>query len=324
MAICTVSPEERQEFLAFCNAGMRPGGARTRLEDDFPVIFSPQNRNGLFGIRDQQGWAAAISVLVRTFTTTAGEVSVAGVGSVVTRPDRRGEGLSNNLQTIVLGRLAGAGAALAVLWTDRQEIYAGRGFTPAGWEYHLDLTGAAISDPDLGEYQIRPFEPRDLSAIAMLYDRHPLRTRRQAGDEVLLYGMPGTQGLVLDRGRDVAAYAFCGKGADFPSYVAEWGGPPREALAVVAEARRRGLAHRVLVPACCDEFLELALQRGAACDLRPSGLWKVLRPELLSRVAGQDLLADMQDPRVWLGYPGRNGRPVAGRLAIAVWGFDSV
>jgi GNAT superfamily N-acetyltransferase len=324
MTIRTVSFAEHAEFLAFCNAGMRPTGAATRVEDDFPVIFSRKNLEGLYGIRDERGWVAGLAVLTRTFRTSKGDLDVAGIGSVVTRDDRRGQGLSGRLQTVVLGRLAGLGVPLAVLWTDQPEIYAGRGFMAAGWEHHLDLSGAALSDLLHEHAEVRPVESCDIPTIAMLYDRHPLRTRRHPGDEFKLYSMPGTRGIVLVRGRDILAYVFCGKGEDFPAYVTEWGGDALHALAVMAEARRLGLAYRVLVPAGCDDLLSAAYARGAVGQILPSGMWKVLRPELMPGLGECNGFIGMDDPRVWLGHPGSNGRPEPGKLEIAVWGFDSV
>lgn len=334
MAIRTVRPEEIGVFLDFLNAGMRPDPAPTRADEDFPVILSPANREGLWGIADDRGWAAGLSVLIRTFTSSAGEVQVAGIGSVVTRPDRRGEGLSSLLQTSVLGRLAGRGVPLAVLWSDQPEIYAGRGFLAAGWEHHLDLGGAFLDDLTPGAAGIRPYRSSDVSFISLLYAQHPLRTLREPGDDARLYDMPGTRGLVLASGNDVQAYVFCGKGQDFPDYVTEWGGPARQALTLMAAAREQGLARRVLVPAGREDLLQEAIPRGAGLELWPSGLWSVLRPDLLiellpdpSPLAKRDERAGFgrgDDPRVWLGQPGRDGRPARGRLDLAVWGFDSV
>jgi GNAT superfamily N-acetyltransferase len=324
MAIRTIGPDEVGGFLDFLNAGMRPEPVYTRADEDFPVILAPDNLEGLWGLADESGWAAGLAVLTRSFRTTAGTVRVAGIGSVVTRPDRRGEGLSSRLQTSVLGRLAGQGVPLAVLWSDQPEIYAGRGFQTAGWEYHLDLAGMDLTDLQTGAAEIRPFTAADVTPVSLLYAQHPLRTLRQQGDSARLYTMTGTRGLVLAAGNDVLAYAFCGKGEDFPDYVAEWGGPADLALRVLAKVVRLGLAHRVLVPAGREDLLELAVPRGAGLELWPSGLWAVLRPDLLPGPVTAAAPTGDRDPRRWLGEPGPTGRPVPGRLAIAVWGFDSV
>jgi GNAT superfamily N-acetyltransferase len=323
MAIRTIEAAEHAAFVAFLNAGMRPEGSATRADDDFPVVLAPDNLEGLWGLEDARGWAAGLAVLVRPFATSTGSVDVAGIGSVVTRRDRRGEGLSRQIQHHVLQELATRGVPLAVLWTDQPEIYAGRGFKPAGWEYHVDLAGvdlAAADPPAL----VRPFRPEDTDAVVARYADHPFHTRRRALDHARLYSMPGTRGLVLERAGAVVAYAFCGKGADFPGYVAEWGGNAEPVLTLLAAVRDRGLAHRVLVPAGREDLLEAALARGAGTAVVPSGLWTVLRPDLLARCTGIESPADPVDAAAWLGSVDADGLPVPGRLALAVWGFDSV
>jgi GNAT superfamily N-acetyltransferase len=323
MAIRTIDAAEHAAFVSFLNAGMRPEGGATRADEDFPVVLASDNLEGLWGLEDADGWAAGLAVLVRPFTTSAGSVDVAGIGSVVTRRDRRGEGLSRQIQHHVLQELTTRGVPLAVLWTDQPEIYAGRGFKPAGWEYHLDLAGA-----DLARAQppaaVRPFRPDDTDAVASRYGDHPFHTRRRAADHARLYTMPGTRGLVLERAGSVVAYAFCGKGADFPGYVAEWGGDAEPVLALLAAVRDRGLAQRVLVPAGREDVLEAAMAGGAGAAVVPSGLWAVLRPDRLPAGAGSGAPADAKDAAAWLGAVGDDGLPVPGRLALAVWGFDSV
>ena len=56
-------------------------------------------------------------------------------------------------------------------------------------------------------------------------------------------------GLVaVGEDESVLAAVFCGKGADFPNYVAEWSGPIGLVVALLGEARRRQWAQHVLVP----------------------------------------------------------------------------
>ena len=324
MEIRKVGLDEYEGFIAFINAGMRPDPAPTRAEDDFPVILGRDNVEGLWGARDAQGWVVGLAVLTRPVISTLGPIDVAGIGSVVTRNDRRGEGLNGRLQRAVLDDLARCGVLLAVLWTDRPEIYAGRGFSAAGWEYHLDLTGAVLSGrlPTAG--RIRPYTHADLAAVSDLYENHPLRTVRRPGDAARLYRMPGTRGLVLDRGGEVAAYAFCGKGEDFPDYVAEWGGEVDAALTILAAARDAGLASRALVPAGREDLVEAAVGSGAGLALLPSGLWAVLRPDLIPSGGTVADSATMRDPRYWLGHIGADGVAEPGRLQLGIWGMDSV
>jgi len=324
MSIRPVTLAEYEDFVAFLNAGMRPEITATRAEDDFPVILSRDNLEGLWCMQDDTGWVAGLSVLTREFTTTLGSVKVAGIGSVVTRSDMRGKGLSKQLQTRVMGELAGQKVPLAVLWTDQPAVYAGRGFKEAGWEYHIDLAGARLAGLVPPGAEVRPFLPSDVTVVSMIYNAHPLRTLRQSGDNSKLYTMPGTKGLVLAKGRDVLAYAFCGKGDDFPDYVTEWGGEAESALAVMAEAHRQGLASRILVPAGREDILKIASRRGARHELISSGLWSVIRPDLLPVPKAGAPKDRLDDPATWLGRIGDDGKIQPGCFQLGVWGFDSV
>jgi GNAT superfamily N-acetyltransferase len=331
VAIRRLEAGEHARFVAFLEAGMRPEGGRTRVDEDFPVALGPGNLHGLYGLWEGDDLVAGLAVLVRNLATSVGTLPVAGVGSVVTRQDRRGEGLSGRLQAAVLAELTRQGVPLAVLWTDRPDLYARRGFRAAGWEHH-----AEIGDADLHGFRppgatCRPYTTRDLAAVVSQYDRHPWRTVRPAADHRALYGMPGTRGLVLEdaRGR-LLAYAFAGKGEDFPGYVAEWGGAPGDVAAVLEEAVRRGWARRVLLPQGSEDLVTLLDARGAGRLAVASGMWAVLDASPLRRGLGaQDpgalpLPERENDPRSWLGDVDDDGEIRPGPVRVAIWGLDSV
>ncbi len=332
MAIRRVESAEHARFVAFLEAGMRPEGGRTRVDEDFPVALGPGNLHGLWGLWEGDDLLAGLAVLVRDLATSIGVLSVAGFGSVVTRPDRRGEGLSGRLQAAVLAELTRQGVPLAVLWTDRPDLYARRGFRAAGWEFH-----AEFADVDLHGFQspgatCRPFAPRDLAAVVSLYDQHPWRTLRAPDDHAALYGMPGTRGLVLeDRPGRLRAYAFAGKGEDFPGYVAEWGGSPPDVAALLAEMGDRGWARRVLLPQGSEDLVALLDGCGAGRLAVASGMWAVLDADSLRRTgaahdSGPTLPPPERatDPVAWLGDVGDGGDVRPGVLRAAIWGLDSV
>ena len=219
MTIRDLRPEEHAAALALVDAELRPPGAMTSAVEDFPLALGGGNNEGWLVAAEEKGLTACLNCLIRPFVTSLGEVLVAAIGSVVTRPEARGRGLSRELQATLLSRLRGEGVPLAVLWSDRPEIYRGRGFRPAGLEYHVELAGLQPPGSDFPTSDIRTFEPRDAEAVSRLYRRHPFHTMRRPGDDARLYGMRGTRGYVLEDGRgEILAYAFCGKGADFAKH----------------------------------------------------------------------------------------------------------
>lgn len=329
MQIRRVNETERAEFLQLVNAEIRPDHAKTNAWQDFPLILDPKNReNQLVCVTEEGHIAGCISCLIRENRTSCGVLRVAGVGSVVTHPDYRGKGLSTALQSAMLELIKGKNVPLAVLWTDQPEIYAGRGFTPAGWEIHADISELAdsVSLPD--GYRIREFHSDDISVIENLFHDHPLGTCRQPGDSQLLYTMGGTTGLVVvDGGGLVQASIFCGKGADFPQYVAEWSGPDETVLPLILAARERGLAQNVLIPPGRENLVNPLVDLGASWQTINSGCWRIVDPVALGQfvsTAGEKVPTDCSRATDWLGGVDQDGQPLVGPLTLAVWGFDSV
>lgn len=328
MQIAGLTDAQHAEYLALVNAEIRPSGPGTTALDDFPLALGPDNLAWMLAATDQQGRVAGgIATLVRTFTTSCGNIAIGAVGSVVTRPDCRGQGLSARLQSAALAMLRQQMVPLAALWTDRPEIYAGRGFVPAGWEWHAGLDSATLPAAAPAGVTLRDWRPDDLSATQHLYDQHRWRTLRREGDASRLYGMPGTRGLVAESGGVVRAAVFCGKGADFPDYVTEWDGDHDLVLCLLGLAQARALATAVLVPAGEETFADRLAGLGALPLALPAGCWAVPRPDILAeaaRGAGVATPTAPDDARAWLGGVDANGDVEPGPLALAVWGFDSV
>jgi GNAT superfamily N-acetyltransferase len=329
MHIGRVNETERAEFLSLVNAEIRPDRAKTTAWEDFPLILGPENAECQLVARADDGrLAGCISCLIRDFKTSCGVLPVAGIGSVVTHPDFRGKGLSSSLQSALLDLLKGKNVPLAVLWTDKPEIYSGRGFAPAGWEIHAQLDDLQAPESRIPDLRIRDYRPSDAPAVEELYHDHRWCTVRQEGDSLALYSMPGTRGLVaVDNADQVLASVFCGKGADFPDYITEWSGPEDLALALFFEARDRGLANLVLIPAGEETMVNILVDHGASWITLASGCWNILNPDYLARMvtaAGDAPPEHPEDQVAWLGGVGETGQPLVGPLSLAVWGFDSV
>jgi len=333
MQIDRVQETEHAEFLSLVNAEIRPDRAKTTAWDDFPLILGQGNRDCQLVCRAPDGrLAGGIACLIRDLKTNCGNVKVAGIGSVVTHPEYRGKGLSTALQNEMLTLIRGKNVPLAVLWTDRPEIYAGRGFFPAGWEIHAHLDDFRLPLDFRLPPRIRDFRPEDTARVEELYSDHPLHTIRRSGDSAVLYGMPGTRGLVaVDEEDQVQAAVFCGKGADFPLYVAEFGGPQELVLHLLARAKELGLARNILLPPGQEEMVNTLVSLGASWSATSSGYWNILDRKMLGAIvarSGQESPRPGQDPAreatAWLGGVDGQGQPFPGPLTLAVWGFDSV
>lgn len=328
MDIIPFSDDQFEEYLSLLDREYAGDGAQTRYRDDFPLLLDPSNRNWILGICHEGRVVAGLSCLIRQMKTSCGTVPVAGIGGVLTIPEFQGRGFSRSLQEALRKRLEAANVPLAVLWTDRPDIYRNQGFSPAGWEFHADLADLRPHGRKLPGYDIQPYRPEYEPAISLIYTYHYSWTLRHPGDAQRLYGMPGTRGLVAVGENDtVAAAVFCGKGVDFQDYVVEWAGARGLVLALLEEVQHRGWARNVLIPAGGMPLAAGLVNRGAVVTARTSGCWSVIQPEQLSHYlqrAGQEAPKNSTDPRNFLGAVDDEGVVVPGPLTIGVWGFDSV
>lgn len=328
MDVVAFSDDQFEEYLSLLDREFSLEGSKTRYRDNFPLLLDPANRNWVLGILHEGRVAAGMACLIRQMKTSSGTIPVAGIGGVLTVPEFRGRGFSRMLQEAMRGRLEDANVPLAVLWTDRPDIYRSQGFSPAGWEFHADMTDLRPKGTDLPGFSIRPYRPEDEPGVSLLYTYHPCWTLRHPGDARRLYGMPGTRGLVaVGENNAIAAAVFCGKGIDFPDYVVEWDGAQGLVLAVLEEALRLQWARHVLIPAGGTPLAAALANQGAVVTARASGCWAVIQPEQLSRYlqrAGQGAPPGRAEPQDFLGYVDDAGVVVPGRLTLGVWGFDSV
>ncbi len=329
MSIVTVTAADRAEFLNLVDAEIRPDRALTNAWDDFPVILGASNGQWQLLYKAEDGTiAGCIACLIRYFETSCGPVPVAGIGSVVTHPQYRNQGISKALQIELLHRLRGKNIPLGVLWTDQPEIYAGRGFEAAGWEIHVSVAELAISEPLESDFTIRSFEKNDSEEVQQLYHLHPLRTLREEEDALAYYNMPGTEGFVVTNGqKEILAATFCGKGADFPDYITEFSGDSRFLPHLFQHVRDLNLAHQVLLPPGSEDLVNTLVDLGCSWMTTSSGQWVVLEPNILEKIvkeAGAEAPENTTSAAAWLGSVDDDGQPLVGPLTCAVWGFDSV
>lgn len=248
-----IGAEENRRFVAFLDACFgRPDGRSLRR--DFPTALAEENHPYHYVLESEGRWVSAASALVRDWKTSQGPVRTACVGCFSTPPNERGKGFSRRLQSAMIRSLEAEGVDWLALWTDRPELYAGRGFHAAGQELHGLLTD--VPWPQVGaDETVRKAGLMDVPAMHALYLRHTLRAQRPPEHLAAHLTPPSTEAFVLERRGRIEAYCCVGKGEDFPGFVVEYGGAADAVHVLWGEARRRG-AEQVLVPKGADVYLE--------------------------------------------------------------------
>jgi hypothetical protein len=162
------------------------------------------------------------------------------IGSVATDPRHRGRGLAGRLLEKAERALADQGCVLALLWADDPGFYARRGWREAGSERLFVVERGDLERlPSAAGATVRALAPDDHGALHRIYSLHVSRVDRTPAETRALLSCPGVTTLVLERGRDIAAYACLGRGKDLARCVHEWGGAVDDVLALVREHGER-------------------------------------------------------------------------------------
>ncbi|MFT7678158.1 MAG: GNAT superfamily N-acetyltransferase [Planctomycetota bacterium] len=203
------------------------------LTGEQPLAFDPQFDGRRHYITREGKVVSALTTLVRELHVGDMRINVGLIGSVVTDPAFRGQGLATELLTMAESELKKEGAAIALLWADEREFYGERGYVPVGTELDYRVPKNLLSAlPHTG--RVRPAEARDDAAIHALYGSNQERVQRSTEETRALLRGPGIATLVHEEGGIVDAYAIEGRGRDLTGMVHEWGGQRVRVLACLA------------------------------------------------------------------------------------------
>lgn len=95
---------------------------------EYPQVFAASNRQNLRFIGDGENILAHAAIKYLLIKNILGIFKVAAIGSVVTDPDHRNQGLSNKIIENCLMSAEQEGADFAILWTDLYDFYRKMGF----------------------------------------------------------------------------------------------------------------------------------------------------------------------------------------------------
>jgi GNAT superfamily N-acetyltransferase len=251
------------------------------LAGEYPLLFGERAAGELLSVEEQREVRAACGLLVRELVCGRERLRVGLIGSVCTHPEHRGRGLGRRLLERAEARLAEQGCTLAWLWADEPGFYERLGWRRAGCEVVFALDAATLERVAVdATARIRAAAPDDFAALHRLYEGHATRVDRTLGESRALLSGPGIATLVLERGRDVAAYACLGRGADFAGCVHEWAGAPDDVLRLVREHAARSAAATLHLMGPCDAHeLRARLDLlGVAAHAGVLGMVKLLDP----------------------------------------------
>ena len=260
---------------------------------EYPLVFERGSGAAWAVIEDNGQPVSACALLPRELWVDGETLRVGLIGSVVTHPGYRGQGLASRVLQAAEQELQRRGCLLAALWAEDAEYYAARGWR--AWGSEVDCVVPRELTRMLPEpLQVRLATGADATAIHRLYTTHRRRVARTRGETAQLLRIPRMDVLVRERDGEVVAYSCLGRGADLQDVVHEWAGPTVDVLALLRmhlELRATLGEHRDLFLMCSDDAelpLVAALEElGAPANRGVLGMAKLLDPRTAAQWIAQ-------------------------------------
>lgn len=243
------SPEahELQKVVSFLNDHLRQN-TQWNINQEYPTALTPQNAHNM-SIIEENEQIVSHAVIKPIITKTPQAIfRIGAIGSVVTHPDYRNQGLSSqNLQNC-LTKATAQNCDLVVLWTDKFDYYRKFGFELAGMEYSYEFNQAQPIENK--EARFVKGSQVDPNAILKLYNQHTVNSVRTADEVAKFMKIPNSNIYTLwSPQNQLLAYSIEGKGADLTNYIHEWGGSVQALIDLWSfMVRTENKTYRIIVP----------------------------------------------------------------------------
>jgi N-acetylglutamate synthase-like GNAT family acetyltransferase len=244
------SPEEHElkKVLQFLNENLRDN-TDWNINQEYPTALNTQNLHNMSIIEDDSKIVSHAVIKPIITKTPYAIFRIGAIGSVITDPKYRNQGLSTqNLQNC-LAKASGQNCDLVMLWTDQFDFYRRFGFELAGQECSYELTQAfPIENKDARFIKGNRIDPQ---ALLKLYNTHTVNSVRSRDDIQKFLNIPNSNVYTMwSLNNDLLAYAVEGKGADLTNYIHEWGGSVSSLLDLWNfMIRAESKSYRVICPA---------------------------------------------------------------------------
>ncbi len=252
-SVRTLSRDEVQGYLPLLDDWLLDG-AVYGVQHTWPQLYRNDGEGVFLVLTEGDRLLSHCAYRTATLIDGPDERRVALLGSVATDPAARRRGLAGQVLEAALCSLEGQ-VEDVLLWAERPELYARRGFAPSADDRGLLLARRPRRALD----GVRLAEVRDHAALHALHGHKPRRIRRSLRTMSTLLTTPGMTTLVLERDGAPVAYACTGKGADLHGHWHEVGGEDQDVALLLPEAMHRceQIEAALLLPPYRDRLQEL-------------------------------------------------------------------
>lgn len=219
------APEDREldTLFQFLNTQLRQQHDWS-ITQEYPTALSENNMHNMSIVVNENNTIVSHALLKPQICKTPYAVfSLGAIGSVVTAPEYRNQGLSKKNILHCLDYAKKQDCDLAILWTDQHDFYRKFGFELAGFEHTFLVDTIPVLKNSKNKFiKGNKIDPQ---ALLRLYNLHTVNSVRTAEDIRKFLNIPNSRVFSLwSPSNQLLAYAIEGKGADLHSYIHEWGG----------------------------------------------------------------------------------------------------
>ncbi len=311
------SPEQHEfdHVVEFLNQQLR-ADSTWPINSEYPTALTPSNMHNMSIITEEgptpeQQKIISHALIKPIITKTPYAIFKLGaIGSVVTDPSHRQQGLSTLNMQNCLAKATAQDCDLVILWTDKTEFYQKFGFELAGRENTYVFTEAQPQRTQGIRFvkgtQIDP------QAILKLYSQHSVGSLRSIDDIQQYLKIPNANVYTAwSSSNQLLAYAVDGKGADLQTFIHEWGGQVDALIDLVGHmVKSEGKSYHLMVPNHSTNLrktlddLEIFCHRGFLAMLRIHNFESVaMKVKRAFRAEGFDqIVLEKQHGQIVFGY----------------------
>lgn len=304
------SPMESElpRVIDFLNNRLREG-AEWSIASEYPTAFASSNLHNMRIIMDDE--KVLSHAVLKPLVVKSPHVifKVGAIGSVVTEPEHRNQGLSTAIMKDCLEQAQTQQCDIAVLWTNLYDFYRRMGFELAGNEVSVvidePLVPASTSLRFSDESKVSP------EAIHRLYSLHTAGSVRTVEDVRKFLAIPRTKIYTAwEPDGSLAAYAIEGKGVDLGGYIHEWAGNVTKLLSLLSWVKsRREDSLTLITPRHSRNLVTRLSDHGCLINEGFLGMIKIVNFDQLAgkikrafRAEGvQDIVLEMRNRQLMFG-----------------------
>lgn len=230
LSIVRINREQVQQWLPQLDAWLLHG-AVYGVQHTWPQLYRNDGQGAFFAMLDGDRLMSHCACRVEELHDNGDVRRVGLIGSVATDPSLRGCGLASEVLDAAITSMDDDADSI-LLWAERPDLYARKGFVETGSDTCLMLARR----PMRAEPGVRLLEITDHEEVHALHESKPRRIARSIRTMSTLLTTPGMTTLVLERDGHVVAYACTGKGADLQGHWHELGGSDEDIAQLIPTA----------------------------------------------------------------------------------------